>query len=292
MDRTQLQAFVSIVEQGSISAAAGHLHLTQSAVSKRLQTLESQLGDGLLDRIGRGVQLTDAGQRLLPIARRILADMELARQAVQHSPGQVRGALNLATSHHLGLYRLPDVLSRFSRQYPAVDLNLEFMDSEEGCAAVESGRLELAVVTLPRTPSSRLITHRIWDDPLALCAAPDHPLQQQPAIDVEQLARHPAILPDRRTFTHRLIAEALAAVGAEPEVRMSTNYLETIKMLVSIGLGWSSLPRTMLDERVVALPLDLGIHRQLGSVVHRGRTLSAPARAFLALLTQGGSQER
>ena len=292
MDRTQLQAFVSIVEQGSISAAAGHLHLTQSAVSKRLQTLESQLGDGLLDRIGRGVQLTDAGQRLLPIARRILADMELARQAVQHSPGQVRGALNLATSHHLGLYRLPDVLSRFSRQYPAVDLNLEFMDSEEGCAAVVSGRLELAVVTLPRTPSSRLITHRIWDDPLALCAAPDHPLQQQPAIDVEQLARHPAILPDRRTFTHRLIAEALAAVGAEPEVRMSTNYLETIKMLVSIGLGWSSLPRTMLDERVVALPLDLGIHRQLGSVVHRGRTLSAPARAFLALLTQGGSQER
>lgn len=284
MDTTQLQAFVEIVEQGSMSAAAERLHLTQSAVSKRLQTLEQLLGNQLLDRIGRSVQLTDAGQRLLPIARRILADLDLARQAVQHSPSQVRGALNLATSHHLGLYRLPEVLSRFTRRYPAVDLNLEFMDSEEGCDAVESGRLELAVITLPRAPSSRLITQSVWDDPLALCAAPDHPLHQAGTLDIEQLARHPAILPDRRTFTHRLIADALARAGAEPQVRMSTNYLETIKMLVSIGLGWSALPRTMLDAGVTALPLDMGIRRTLGTAVHRGRTLSAPARAFLATL--------
>ncbi|MBB86674.1 LysR family transcriptional regulator [Abyssibacter sp.] len=284
MDTAQLQAFVSTIESGSVSAAAARLHLTQSAVTKRLQALESQLGETLLDRIGRGVQLTDAGQRLVPIARRILADMTLAQQAVRSAPGTVTGELNLATSHHLGLHRLPSVLSRFSRAYPAVDLNLEFLDSEEGCDAVESGRLELAVVTLPRRPSTRLLTRVIWEDPLTLCAAPDHPLTTQADLTIEHLGRHAAILPDRRTFTHRLIADALAQVDMAPKVRMSTNYLETIKMLVSIGLGWSALPRTMLDDSIVALPLDLNIHRSLGTAVHRGRTLSGPARAFLSVL--------
>ncbi len=227
MDTAQLQAFVSTIESGSVSAAAARLQLPQSAGTKRLQALESEVGERLLDRIGRGVQLTDAGQRLVPIARRILADMTLAQQAVRSAPGTVTGELNLATSHHLGLHRLPSVLSRFSRAYPAVDLNLEFLDSEEGCDAVESGRLERAVRTLPRRPSTRLLTRVIWEDPLTLCAAPDHPLTTQADLTIEHLGRHAAILPDRRTFTHRLIADALAQGDLAPKVPMSTTYLET-----------------------------------------------------------------
>ena len=98
-------------------------------------------------------------------------------------------------------------------------------------------------------------------------------------------AAHPAVLPDPGTFTHRIVAETFVRRGLSLQLRMTTNYMETIKMMVSVGLAWSALPKTMVDAQVQVLPVPgVQLARQLGYVVHGGRTLSRAAQAFIGLL--------
>ena len=151
MDIASLHAFVAIADSGSFSLAADCLRLTQPAVSKRVAALETELNVRLFDRLGRAVRLTEAGTVLLPRARRILAEVDDSRRALRNLSGSVVGPLILATSHHIGLHRLPPVLRAFTTQYPRVRLDMRFMDSEIACAAVLRGEVELAIVTLPRS---------------------------------------------------------------------------------------------------------------------------------------------
>ena len=148
MDTQHLRAFALVAETGSFSLAAERLHLTQPAVSKRVALLEQQLGAPLFDRIGRHVSLTEAGAALLPHAQRIARELQAAAQSVRDLAGDVAGSLRLATSHHIGLHRLPPVLNRFSRQFPEVKIDIDFLDSEQAYELISQGQIELAVVTL------------------------------------------------------------------------------------------------------------------------------------------------
>ena len=285
MDIAALKAFIAVAETGSFSHAAERLFLTQPAVSKRIAALEEELEARLFDRIGRRVTLTEAGQALLPRARRILVDIEDSVRAVSSLSGEVRGTLRFATSHHIGLHRLPPALRRFTRRHPQVRLDIRFMDSEAACQAVEHGELELAVVTLPPQPAPALETRTVWPDPLSVVVAADHPLAGRRRVALDDLARYPAILPSPATYTRQIAEQAFAGLGLELDVALSTNYLETIKMLVSIGIGWSLLPHTLIDDQVRRVPVSgLKLKRQLGIVSHRERTLSNAARALIGLL--------
>lgn len=295
MDLATLNAFIAVAESGSFSLAGERLHLTQPAVSKRIFALEQQLEVRLFDRLGREVGLTEAGRALLPRAYRILGELDDTRRALANLNGEVSGRLTLATSHHIGLHRLPPVLREFTRRYPAVSLDIRFLDSEVAYEDVLQGRAELAVITLApeaRTPAARTPDTRaplravpIWEDPLDFVAAPDHPLARNGALTLADVAAHPAVFPGAHTFTHRIVHRLFEVAGLTPQVVMSTNYLETIKMMVSIGLAWSLLPRTMLDDQVVRLTLPgPQLSRRLGYVLHTERTLSNAARAFMALL--------
>ena len=284
MDIEDLHAFITVARRGTFSAAADTLHLTQPAVSKRVAALEQALDTRLFDRIGRRVTLTEAGRSLLNRAEKILADVEDTRRAIINLAGEVRGRLSVATSHHIGLHRLPPVLRQFTRQYPHVQLDLCFMDSEAACRAVIQGELELAVVTLPSEQAADLVLIPVWNDPLALVSAPDHPLCKKARLTLAQLCDYPAILPAKGTFTRALIERAFDKTGLPLQVNLETNYLETIKMMVSIGLGWSLLPQTMVDgslciHRIKALQ----VVRRLGIVHHAQRTLSNAARALMTV---------
>jgi len=284
MDLASLEAFLAIADSGGFSAAGERLHLTQPAVSKRIAALEAQLGRRLFDRVGREVALTEAGQALLPRARRILAELEDTRRALGNLDAEVGGRLSFATSHHIGLHRLPPLLRRFGQTHPQAALDLRFLDSEQAWAEVLHGRLELAITTLGPA-AAPLRTVPVWNDPLEFVAAPDHPLAGRGEVTLRDLAAHPAVLPDANTFTHRIVAERFAAEGLAPRLRMTTNTMETLKMLASVGLAWSVLPHTMLDAQTVVLRVPgVALRRQLGYVTHAGRTLSNVARAFMALL--------
>lgn len=285
MDTQWLQAFVAVAEHGSFSQAAEALHLTQPAVSKRIAALEERHSSRLFDRIGREVHLTEAGRTLLPHARRVLHELEDSRRALSRLADGISGRLSIGTSHHIGLHHLPPLLRRYAQQYPAVDLDIDFMDSEQAIQAVEQGRQELAIVTLPTDEHPRLDSHLIWPDPMGIVASPNHPLAGKRQISVKELAEYPALLPDAQTYTHGIVRRVLTQHGVTPRVRLATNYLETLKMLVSVGLGWSALPLTMTDEHVVALPVqDIQLSRELGVVRHARRSLSRAAEALLELL--------
>lgn len=282
MELTALQAFVAVAETGSFSRAADSLFLTQPAISKRIAALEDDLRARLFDRMARRVEMTEAGRALLPHARRILGELETSRQAVADLSGTVAGRLRIGTSHHVGLHRLPPILRRYSSRYPEVELDLHFMDSEQACQAVDRGELELAVVTLPESPPETLAVETLWPDPLDFVAAPDHPLTRQARIEVTDLAQWPAILPAVTTFTRRIVAAALRPSGVNLRIALETNYLETIKMMVSVGLGWSALPRTMNHGELGVLPLEgIRLERRLGLVSHVGRTPANAAGAFV-----------
>lgn len=288
MDFPSLKAFVAVAECRSFSHAAERLFMTQPAVSKRVAALEEDLGIALFDRLGRNIQLTEAGEKFLVSARRILDDITVSREEVHSLSASVSGRLRLATSHHIGIHRLPPILKAFTQAHKDVELDLLFMDSELACEEVARGNIELAVVTLPDQVPGVLCTQLVWPDPLSLVCAKDHPLANQVTkgpISASQLVAHNAVLPARGTVTRDILLTALKPYGVTVETSLETNYLETIKMMVSVGLGWSALPVAMLDEDIVQVPVKgLSMQRQLGYVHLDGKTLSRAALAFLEML--------
>lgn len=287
MDLASLRAFVEVARAGSFSLAAETLYLTQPAISKRIASLEEELAARLFDRAGRQVRLTEAGLHLLPRAERIIHELTDIRRELANLSGEVAGRLAIATSHHIGLHRLPAVLRSYADHYPGVELDIRFMESERACQAVEHGELELAVVTLPLKPAAPLQTEVIWNDPLKTVVSPGHPLARRRRTALDELLAYPAVLPTRRTYTRTLLEQRIAAQHRQIRCTLSTDYLETLKMMVSIGLGWSLLPEIMLDEHVKPVLIQgLDLTRSLGIVTHRRRTLSNAALAMRRLLRE------
>ena len=282
MDVAALQAFLAVAETGSFSRAAERIFLTQPAVSKRIAALEVQLGTRLFDRIGKRAHLTPAGTVLYERARKLLRDLDDVKRSITDLSGSIAGELRLATSHHIGLHRLPEPLRRFHASYPQVRLDLRFMDSEQACHEVARGEIELAIVTLPPKLESPLRADMVWEDPLDLVVARHHPLAQAHDVQIRELTNYPAILPGPGTYTREIILKALGSWRDKIEVGMATNYLEVLKMLASIGLGWSALPRTMIDDSLSVVQINkMIIKRQLGIVTHSARTLSNAAQALI-----------
>ena len=291
MDTPALKAFVMVAEHQSFSVAAEKLFITQPAISKRISGLEQSLHCQLFDRIGRQVVLTESGEALLPRANNILREIEETRRVMTNLSGEVAGSLSMGTSHHIGLHRLPIVLRQFTTKYPWVEMDLKFIDSEQAYDLVMQGKLELGLITLPLTDPSPLRAIKIWEDPLSIVVSQEHPLASKKNVTLHDLSSHPAILPSETTFTRRLVETLFNDQNLLVNVSISTNYLETIKMMVSIGLGWGVLPTAMIDDdvRLLVIP-GFNVKRDLGVIYHPGHSLSNAARAMLTLLHENKSE--
>ncbi len=289
MQIAQIHAFLAVAELASFSLAAEKLHITQPAVSKRIKQLEDSIKTTLFDRIGKRSILTPDGKAFRPHAERILLELKSFKADMLRHHNRPTGTLTLATSHHIGLHRLPQVLRDFKIEYPEVDLDLHFMDSEDACIAIANNELELAVVTLPESPDERLSLKPVWIDELAVVLALDHPLAQHRQIERSLLLEYPAILPSIGTFTRKIINSYFSTRKDSMKVILETNYLETIKVMVAANLGWSVLPMSMADQTLVSRRLKgLDIARPLGIVTHRNRTLSLSSEAMISLLQKAG----
>ena len=247
MQLVELRTFLAVAEEKSFSAAAQRLFITQPAISKRIQSLENHLGTPLFDRIGKRVYLTEAGSLLNARAETKLRLAKDTEKEIFNLNDTISGRLNLATSHHIGLHRLAPVLKDFSQRYPDVQLDIQFEDSEVAYQMVRSGQVELAVVTLNPDDTdldADLKANCIWRDPLVFVSSANEPL----ATTLQMLAAQPCILPGQATYTGRIVMDRFARAGLTIKPTLSTNYLETIGMLVSVGLGWSVLPRSMIGD--------------------------------------------
>ncbi|WP_111496034.1 MULTISPECIES: LysR family transcriptional regulator [Marinobacter] len=283
MDTQALAAFVAIVDHQSFSEAAEALHLTQPAVSKRLASLENQAGMPLIERGQRSFALTEGGRRLLPYARRILDELHNARLDLSAATGRIGGRLSVIASHHIGLHHLPAWLRRFNRDYPDVSLELQFMDSESAFDQLKRRSCELAFVTLSDAMDQPFDIKTQWLDPMAFVVGNEHPLAFRDPVALADLSGYSALLPDTGTATYRVISRLFMAENLTLRPRMPTNYLETIKMMTSVGLGWSVLPRSMLDASLHVLPVAHDVSRMLGAIGLAGRSLSPAAEALLSI---------
>lgn len=284
MDLPALIAFIEVARYQSFSLAADALFISQPAISKRISALEAELGTALFNRIHRQVTLTETGRALLPRVQALRTELEDIRRLASNLSDDVQGTLTMGTSHHIGLHRLPPALSTFNQRYPAVQLDLRFVASEQACQAVERGELELAIATLPNELPEQLQAKVIWTDQLYIVTSSSQPLSRLGSISLAELVQHRCVLPSKDTYTYQIISQALGALDPQLNVYVSTNYLETLKMLVSAGFGWSLLPHTLLDEKLVIIDTPLKLQRELGVITHRKRTLSNAARGMLGIL--------
>lgn len=284
MNLAAFEAFVKVMETGSISLAADQLFITQPAVTKRIHSLEEYFGVKLFESAGRGVQATHAANSLLPKVKNWLNELGDIHHTLSHEQGQVQGKLKIGTSHHIGLHHLSQHLRNYVQQYPDVTLDVHFVDSEQAHEQVLAGDLELAFLTLPPQGDSRLKYITMWNDPLVFVVAPFHPLAQIEHLTLEDLIQYPSLLPAAQTYTSQITLAEFEKHSLKPKVTMSNNSLESIRMLVSIGLGWSVLPKTLLNQDLKQLALTSNMNRQLGIVWHPGRTQSRAAQKLVELM--------
>ena len=285
MDTNDLKAFIAVAQHQSFSIAAKQLFLTQPAISKRIASLEQRVNHSLFDRMGRYVQLTEAGEALLPKAHVILQTIEESEREIRELSGEIMGNLRVATSHHIGLHHLPPILRQFATKHSNVNLQFDFLDSEKAHEKVLTGICELAIVTLPPSLEPPLTSEILWEDPLIFAAGENHHLSKRQNITLHELAQEAAILPDLSTFTGRMAKQCFDDANETLTINMTTNYLETIKMMVSVGLGWSLLPKTLIDHQLVPLHIDgIALTRQLGIIRHSKKSLSNAALAFYSVL--------
>lgn len=286
MNLAAFEAFVKVMETGSISVAADQLFITQPAVTKRIHSLEEYFGVKLFESAGRGVQATHAAHSLLPKVKNWLNELGDIHHTLSHEQTQVQGRLKVGTSHHIGLHHLPSPLKDFVQQFPQVTLDVHFVDSEQAHEQVLAGDLELAFLTLPPSGDERLNYITIWNDPLVFVAAPFHPLAQKEHLTLQDLIEYPSLLPAAQTYTAQITLAEFEKQGLKPKITMSNNPLESIRMLVSIGLGWSVLPKTLLNQDMQQLDLDVEMNRQLGMVWHPARTQSRAMQELIKMMQE------
>ncbi|MCJ8313843.1 MAG: LysR family transcriptional regulator [Saccharospirillaceae bacterium] len=284
MEINSLEAFVAVADNQSFSQAAEKLFITQPAISKRISVLERSLDSKLFDRMGRNILLTEAGQALMPIARKILQDIIEARRNVQNISGLASGELKIASSHHVGLHYLPPIIKRFGSEFSQVTLNIQFINSEQAIESIMNQNIELAFTTLPNRLDAQLTKQKVWKDSLHFVCASDHVLSQKKQLMLNELQYFPAILPEEHSTTFKIIESEFSKHHLPLKSAMTVNFLETIKMLVAAGLGWSVLPSSMIDDSLKILPIKLELNRELGWIRHKHRSLSNAGKALIGMI--------
>lgn len=284
----QLRLFLAVAEYGGVTRAAAAIYVSQPAISKAIHELERDLGVPLVERIGRQIVLTDAGQTLAGYARQIFQLAGEGRHALDELRGLARGRLAVGASTTVGIYLLPRLAGQFHERYPAIDLSLEIANTEQILGQLRANRLDLAFVE-GTVSDAELIASRFLHDTLVLIAAPQHPLARAGLATIDDLATTPFLMREMGSGTREIVSAALAAHGIVPPVAMDLGHTEAIKQAVAAGLGVSILSRLTIEHE---LALDLlrivpiagmTIDRWFLIAQRRQAHLSLAARAFLAL---------
>lgn len=288
MDLRQASYVVAVVDEGSFTAAAASIPISQPALSQAVASLERELGAPLFHRIGRRVQLTPAGEAFVAPARRMLRDAAIARSAVSDVAGLTRGRLDIVALPTLVVEPLVDLVGRFRRAHPGVLVRIvEPEDADAVLDRVRDGSCELGLGDTP-VADRMLVTDHLGDQRLLAVLPPGTPVTAGRDLPVSRLAGFPLITGPRGTSTRRLIDQALGRRDSDVDPRLGvvTEHREAIVPLVMAGAGAAVLPepiaRAAASLGAVIAPLSPAIQRPV-VLVRRTGTLSAAAVAFRAL---------
>jgi LysR family transcriptional activator of glutamate synthase operon len=272
MELRQLETFREVVRQGSFTAAARALHMTQPAVSAHIKALEVELKARLLDRDGKGVRLTPPGRLVLEAAEAALGAVTEVQRRVRESLAPERGRIVLACGDTVALHLLPPVLTAFRAAHPEAEMAVQNHGSRAILDLVLTREADLGIVTRPPWLDPALWARTLVSDPFVLAVPRGHPLEGG-LRDLHDLDGQSAVLLARSTETRGLIDRGLEAAGARPVVALESLNLEVVKAYVASGLGLSILPQMALTDadrpRMTVLPLPAGLAPRRITVVRR-----------------------
>jgi DNA-binding transcriptional LysR family regulator len=251
MQLQQLTYFLAVADARHFSRAAQAVHVAQPSLSQQIRALERELGADLFQRARGNITLTDAGEALLPLARRILADAESARIEVQEVAGLGRGRVRFGATPSLCTGLLPRVLRAFHREHPGVSLQIEEGGSRDLVGHLASGSLDLALIILPLDRHApALATTELLSEELVVASALDDPAPTPERwIEVKDLRDQQLVMfrhgYDLREFT----MAACRAEGFEPQFAVEGGEMDAVLGMVEAGLGTAVLPSMVTGRR-------------------------------------------
>jgi LysR family transcriptional regulator, transcriptional activator of the cysJI operon len=289
MDTRQLAAFCTVVELKSFSQAAERLGVTQPAVSLQIRSLEERLGQQLLDRSGRRVEPTEAGQRLYRGAQRLLAlEQQIVEDVAGDEEGELRGELAIGAATGPGATVVPLLLSEFPRENPAVRVELTISDTQTVIEAVARRELELGIVGA--TPRHRSVAYEpFFRDEVVLVCPPDHPFAGK-SIGLDDLRDGSLIVMQEGAGVRQVIEDELRKLGTrlkDLDVRLELGLQESVKSAVEAGFGVTFISRAAVESELKAGTLatarvrGLEPVRQISLVRASGRVRTRLAEAFV-----------
>jgi LysR family transcriptional regulator, transcription activator of glutamate synthase operon len=284
MDLRQLRAVVAVADRRHFTRAAADLHVAQPALSQQVRRLEAELGLELFRRTSRSVALTQAGELIVPRARRILAEVDGIGADLDALRGVLTGQVAIGAMQSLGPFDLPGLMSGFHRAHPGVDLLLREDTTRRMHRMLAADELDLAVATLGDEPPG-LEIRLIYEEDLVLAVRPGHPLAARRRVAPGRLPDEPWVFFAPGSGLRALTERALEAAGITPRARFESNELSRVRALVSEGLGVAIMPRSDTEGAgppVAALGIrPPALRRRVGLVWRAGRRRPPAAEAFL-----------
>lgn len=288
LDSRRLQQFSVLARTGSFTQTARELHLTQSGISHSMKALEHEAGCRLLDRLGKKVVLTQAGEQLLQHAEKILTEMWAAKDSLASLGKWGKGRLRLGASTTACQHLIPPVLREFKESFPDHVITLEPGDTPALVDALLHHRIDLAL-TLETEGESQLQCHSLFEDELAFMVSPIHEWARNGRVDRADIPRQNYILYRKSSVTFRLIEEYFRREQMVLNTVLEVGSMEATKELVKLGLGVSILApwvakQQLEDGSLVSLPLGRKkLSRRWGILQWAGRRLNLGEETFIGL---------
>lgn len=288
MELHQLRYFVAVAERRHFTRAADDLSVAQPSVSRQIRVLERELGTALFHRAASGVELTQAGEALLPWARRVLADVVGARAQVSELAGLSQGRLAVGATPSLATALLPAVLARFHREHPGISLVMREAGSRDLLHSLARGDVELALVILP-VPDAFSAT-ALFSEDLVLVVPPGHPFSARRSIAIGDLRDVPLVMFREGYDLRAATVAACQSAGFDPVFALEGVEMDGALRMVAAGLGVAVVPSSVVEAAVPLPAIRItrpALRRTIGLAARRGWTLSPAADRFVALLGAG-----
>lgn len=286
----QLRAFVAVAQTSSMTRAAQRLHLSNSALSMLISSLEGDLGIRLFDRTTRSLTLSEAGRELLPAVEQVFGNLDAAFEGLRQFSNRRSSRFALATSPLLAATLMPTLLAQFKKHHPDVRVDLWDLPVGEIAQTVRSGQADMGICTADMdTPD--LASSTLYQDRLVLCCLPDHPLAKRRAVRWEELTSEPLAALRQGSGLRTLVDQGFAHSGVPANLAYEVTQVSTAVGLVEAGLAVSVLPSYALastrNHGVKGIALTApAVARDIVALTLPQRQLPAACEAFLSLFKE------
>jgi LysR family transcriptional regulator for metE and metH len=287
-----LKLMTAIADQGSVTSAANHLNLTQSALSHQLRDIEDKLGAALFQRVSRRMLLTPAGERLLESARSVLEELRRAEEEIKDRAARTRRLLRISTECYTCYHWLPSMLKLLSGKHPHVQVRILAEATRRPIQALLDGKLDLAI-TSTRVRNQKLVYKALFQDELVVIMRPDHPLARRPFLVAQDFADQHLIAYAVPKEELTLYQQVLVPAGVVPREFTQVELTEAILEMVKAGMGVSTMARWAAAPHLQSGTLKAirltrgGFRRTWCAVMLRTKVMPDYIRDFVKILGAG-----